>query len=176
MRIDFSGVVTTICLVLYGAVILAEPERASQQCSRESLPANIEVSGHLARALQHIHDRSPTFRTQCERVGAARHLRVRIRLNSNIPSLCRAYTVVRRTGRLLDAEMHLPFGNDRIELVAHEFEHLLEQIEGLNMRRLSRVRGSGVREVQREMFESDRATAAGRVVAAEVRRGAPAAD
>jgi hypothetical protein len=64
------------------------------------------------------------------------------------------------------------------ELVAHEFEHVIEQIEGVNLRKLARAKGSGVHEIEREVFESDRAQAAGRVVAAEATflRRVPVAD
>ena len=55
-------------------------------------------------------------------------------------------------------------------MLAHEFEHVLEQIEGLNLRTLSRVKGSGVREVENAVFETERAQAAGEAVAAEAGR------
>jgi hypothetical protein len=55
-----------------------------------------------------------------------------------------------------------------IELIGHEFEHLLEQIEGLDLKRLARVKGSGVRVLEGRVFETDRAQAAGRLVAAEM--------
>jgi hypothetical protein len=63
-------------------------------------------------------------------------------------------------------------------MLAHEFEHILEQIEGLDLLSLSRVKGSGVREVEYAVFETDRAQAAGEAVAEEVGRAfrAPAAD
>ena len=55
-------------------------------------------------------------------------------------------------------------------MLAHEFEHILEQIEGLDLPTLSRVKGSGVREVEYAVFETERAQAAGEAVAAEVGR------
>jgi hypothetical protein len=55
------------------------------------------------------------------------------------------------------------------ELLGHEFEHIVEQVEGINLRVLSRQRGSGVREVERELFETDRAQQAGRNIAEELR-------
>lgn len=63
--------------------------------------------------------------------------------------------------------MHLPPSTDHSELLAHEFEHILEQIEGLDLRTLARIRGSGVREIQYDRFESDRAQGVGRLVVAE---------
>lgn len=77
---------------------------------------------------------------------------------------------MRRQGYAIHAEVHLPPSNALIELVGHEFEHVIEQIEGLDLKRLARVKGSGVREAEPRVFETDRAQSAGRVVAAEVDR------
>jgi hypothetical protein len=143
----------------------------SERCERSSVPRNVALASDLGRAFQHIYERSPTFRAQCERIGEAANLRVRVRLNTVLPRNCRALTTIERYGAgMIRADVYLPPGSDYSELIAHEFEHLLEQIEGLNLRRLSRLRGSGVREVDRELFESDRAQAAGRIVYDEVRQ------
>ena len=76
------------------------------------------------------------------------------------------------------ADVHLPPNGGLIELIGHEFEHLLEQIEGLDLKRLAGVKGSGVRVLEGQVFETDRAQAAGRLVAAEASRPvrAPSAD
>jgi hypothetical protein len=71
--------------------------------------------------------------------------------------------------------VNVPPGRDHAELVAHEFEHVIEQIEGLDLRRLSKQHGAGVWEVERGWFESGRALDVGRMVRAEVFR-ARAAD
>jgi hypothetical protein len=96
-----------------------------------------------------------------------RIVRVAIRISTSLPSRCRAMSVIRRHGRALRADVQLPPGQALAELVGHEFEHLLEQVEGLDLRALSRIRGSGVHEVDREVFESDRAIEAGRVTKLE---------
>lgn len=140
------------------------------QCFGPLVRANIEASEELVRMMWRLSERSPTFKTQCDRIAAAPHLRVRITIDTHMPNYCRAFTVISRTGQQLRADVHLPASADHAELMAHEFEHLLEQIEGLDLRQLARVRGSGVREIERELFESDRAQAAGRIVAAEARR------
>ena len=78
----------------------------------------------------------------------------------------------------IHAEVHLPPGSNLTELVAHEFEHVIEQIEGINLRKLAGKKDSGVREVEGKAFETDRAQKAGLVVAAEAsaRSRIPAAD
>ena len=152
-------------------VIVNAVDGGAERCVRSPLPRNVELFADLGHVFQRIYERSPTFRAQCERIGEASHLRVRVRLNAALPRSCRAFTTVERySGGIIRAVVYLPPGSDYAELVGHEFEHLIEQIEGLNLRRLSRLRGSGVREVERELFESDRAQAAGRTVYEEVRQ------
>ena len=161
--------------MMLGAVIAAEP----QPCRRNVLPANVEYFPRdLEQVVVRIYERSPTFRAQCERIGAAGNLRVTVRINTAIPLSCRAFSVIERQRGQIRADVQLPPSSDHSELLAHEFEHVLEQIEGLDLQTLARVRGSGVRALQFNVFESDRAQAAGRIVVAETggRRRAPAAD
>jgi hypothetical protein len=151
-------------LLLFMATASAEKER----CRGSMLPSNVELMADLGEVLHRIYDRSPTFRSQCERIANAPNLRVRIHINTRLPRVCRALTVVRRQGYQIRADVHLPPASNYPELVGHEFEHLLEQIEGLDLRRLASVRGAGVHEVERGMFETSRARRAGRVVAMEM--------
>lgn len=163
MRIESRVGVTVVLLVMFCGAIAAEP----QQC-RRTVPANIDVAHDLARVLERIYHRSATFRAQCERIAGADNLRVIIRIDTAIPSHCRAYTIVQRRGYNIVADVHLPPTNGLIELIGHEFEHLLEQIEGLDLKRLAGVKGSGVRVLEGRFFETDRAQTAGRLVAAEM--------
>ena len=164
MRVESrAGVLVVLWLLWVGA---ASAER--KQCRRSTLPSNVELMADLGEILQRMYDRSPTFRSQCERIAKASNLRVRIRINTRIPKVCRALTVVQRQGYEIRADVHLPPASNYPELVGHEFEHLLEQVEGLDLRRLARVRGAGVHEVERGMFETNRAQEVGRVVAAEM--------
>jgi len=159
---SWVGTVLVLVVVSCGAGRSAEPD---DQCLR--LPANIELSQDLSRIVQDLSDRSPTFRAQCELLARADQLRVRVRIATSMPSRCRAYTTVTRQGREIRADVFLPPGRDLVELLAHEFEHLLEQVEGLDLRTLARTRGSGVRTIDGDLFESDRAVRVGRIVAAE---------
>ena len=84
-------------------------------------------------------------------------------------SCCRARTTfIRDRTDGLRAIIDLPVSVDVVELLAHEFEHVVEQIEGVNLRRLARRRDSGVRMVGPGRFETDRAYRAGLEAAAEV--------
>jgi hypothetical protein len=163
MRIESWVGVTIAVMVLVCTAIAAE----QQQCRRAVLPANLTFPGDLEPAIARVYDRSPTFRAQCGRIAAADHARIDVRIDPRIPSRCRAFSVVNRRKGKIVAEVHLPPSSDHTELLAHELEHVIEQIEGLNLRRLSRVKGSGVRETERDLFETDRAQIAGRVVMME---------
>ena len=160
---------------LCGVLLKAE---AAQQRQQSKLPANMEVSRHVLRALEKLYDKSPTFRAQCARLASAKNLLVIVRFDGMMPSRFRAFTIIERRGRDLRADVRLPHGWALIELAAHEFEHVLEQIEGLNLRKLSRMRDTGVREIEPERYETDRAQRVGRVVAEEAAGSAraPSAD
>ena len=175
MRIESWVGVTAVLLLMFGGAIAADEQ---QRCLRSPLPANVDMPRDLERVIRRIYARSPAFRAQCERIASADNLRVTVRIDTSIPSRCRAFTIVRRRGYEIYADVHLPPSSGLTELVAHEFEHVLEQIEGLDLRRLARVKGSGVRMLEGRLFETDRAQAAGRVVAAEAsdHRRMPAAD
>ena len=173
MRVESWVGVTAMVLVVFGAAIAAD-----QQCRCSFLPANVFLLHDIEEPLQRIYERAPSFRAQCARIAAAKGLRVTVRIDPSVPGGCRAFTRLRRSGTQLFADVHLRPSSDHAEMLAHEFEHILEQIEGLDLRTLSRVRGSGVREVVYAVFETDRAQAAGEAVAEEVGRAfrAPAAD
>ena len=173
MRIESWVGVTAMLSLLVGGVVFAE----QQQCGRFQLPANVQLLHDIELAIQFIYDRSPSFRAQFARIAEANNLRVTVRIDPSIPGRCRAFTRIQRRGPKIRAEIHLPPSSDHAELLAHEFEHILEQIEGLDLRSLARIKDSGVHESEYAVFETDRAQAAGRIVRAETRRsGARAAD
>src|SRR5688572_5884552 len=163
MRIEWWGGLM-LGVVLCGALLSAEP---AYQCQQPGLPPNVELSHDLRHVLQRLKVRSPTFRTQCDRLADARNLRVIVKVDVSIPRRCRAFTIIRRYGHQIRADVHVPPGRGLTELIAHEFEHVLEQVEGVDLRLLARTRGSGVREVERELFETERAVRVGRIVADE---------
>ena len=173
MRIESWVGVMVVLSVLFGCVLDAE----QQQPRVFEIPANVRLLHDIELAIQFIYDRSPSFRTQLARIAEAGRLRVTIQIDPLIPSRCRAFTRLQRRGQRIRAEIHLPPSSDHAELLAHEFEHILEQIEGVDLRSQARVRGSGVSEVEYAVFETDRAQKAGRTVRAETRRNtSPAAD
>jgi hypothetical protein len=171
MRMDLRGVllfiITFVVAIIFGAhAMAADADRAA--CPR-LLPANIALPLDLERVLTKIYRGSATFRGQCDRIAAAGTLSVKVQLDTNIPQSCMAFTRFQKKGHAVYADVHLPPSNRLIaQLVGHEFEHIVEQLDGLDLPILSRVRKSGVYQTSPEVYESTRAQRVGRSVASEV--------
>lgn len=123
-------------------------------------------------------ERSPAFKRQLRRIGAEPRVTAQLRLTGDsgpYGSLARSLIVRTRTG-LLHADIDIPIplmsAYRYVELIAHELEHLIEQIEGLDFRKLARQPGSGVHRadwIAGRPYETIRAQAAGETVAQEFR-------
>jgi hypothetical protein len=143
-----------------------------------TLAPNITVTSVYRALVSRMLERSATFRNQCERLGRARHLTIEIKAEmSRRPETTRAWTNISRAA---DARLHaivtVPPGTRQAELIAHELEHVLEQLDGVNLQDLSRIRSSGVRECQCDdtgAYETTRAIKTGLRVAEEVGEGGP---
>ena len=115
--------------------------------------------------------KSETFRRQCAIVAAAPHVRVVITaVNPSRPLEARARASITRTawGRL-DVLVEIPILGDYAELLPHEFEHVLEQIAGMDLPALARAGTPGIFRLRDGAYETARAMAAGLAAAAEVR-------
>ncbi len=83
----------------------------------------------------------------------------------------RARTIFRRyNSGLLLAYVSVGPGGKQTEWIAHEFEHILEQLDGVDLRELARRGREGVWFSGPDVIESDRATRAGRAVLEETLR------
>jgi hypothetical protein len=77
-------------------------------------------------------------------------------------STARARTAVSRYPQgAIRAVVELPCVVDLSELLPHELEHVLEQVEGLDLPALAKDGSSGVQELSRGVYETDRARNAG---------------
>jgi hypothetical protein len=140
----------------------------------EGVPANIAIPADYRAVIAEMYRYSPTFRRQCNRLGRASDVRVRI-----TPSLLRGTNpdgaltrIVRVRAGGLDAGVELGVSGDLVTLIAHEFEHILEQLDGVDLPVMASRTASGVHLVPgSEHFETERAIAAGRQVANEVKEG-----
>ena len=81
----------------------------------------------------------------------------------------RALTEIqRRSGGRVDAFVKVGVCAASGELIAHEIEHILEQLDGVDLPVKSRLRGSGVRRLaDLQAYETTRAIVTGRRVARE---------
>ena len=169
--------------LLSATVLLGAPANfyAATACE-SSLPFNIDT-GILEPIAIALLRQSPTFRQQCQRIAAAASaVRVQVRVVRRLYPGGRAETVMRRyDAGALHAEVSLEFGGDYGELLAHEFEHVLEQMEHVNLRQLPPVQAwvtpDGAFETQRAMDIGTRARQEREPLAAEAveanRRAAP---
>jgi hypothetical protein len=135
------------------------------------LPSNIIAPGVLRDVAAAMLRASPTFRRQCARIGAAS---LTVTVDNMAASGSRPYVastrIHRRGDGLLLADVHIRPGGNREELLAHEFEHIIEQLDGVDLAALARRHGTGVHVVPNAPeFETDRAVIVGRQVAREVR-------
>lgn len=112
--------------------------------------------------------RSATFRRQCARLAAA-DLTIFIRAEAPRGTQSPALTRIQRAADgSLTATMQVTPSSRASELIAHEFEHIIEQLDGVDLARKARLRSTGVRRVgDADAFETRRAIVTGLRVARE---------
>ena len=137
-------------------------------------PPNL-VAGDIHRTLiRTMWQRSDTFRRQCARIAGTRAVQITVHLG--VPrnaGRARAATHVARSGGEIRAEIYLPQFDDAIELLAHELEHVIEQLDGVNLREKTRRAGRTASLIHQDgVYETQRAVHTGRTVAQEVKDGA----
>ena len=128
------GSIAVPFLLVLAAPVFAVIQVTAAPACQTSLPANV-AAGLLEPDLVALLQRSATFRRQCERLAAVGVLRVTIDMTRALAASARAETVINRhEAGALRAAITLRPTDDYIELIAHEFEHILEQVEGVNLR------------------------------------------
>src|SRR5262245_55069515 len=121
-----------VCVV---AVLIAPFARLTPQAATEivtTMPANLNVPASLRPLLEEALRRSPTFRHQMLELRHAPHVKMAISYgNVSTWHLLRAEsTVFRYEWGAMQVDTRLYTARDVIEVVAHELEHVCEQIEG----------------------------------------------
>ncbi len=137
-----------------------------------SLPANLTVSPMYRPLLEDMLRQSATFRRQCLRIAGEPHLTVELQIAS-APwrSDIRAQTDIRRhPGGRLHAFIQIFPLHDNVELIAHEIEHVIEQLDEVDLKSQARLPDTGVRSISddRHVFETKRALRVGQKVTGEV--------
>ncbi len=139
-----------------------------------SVPPNLVVPSMYQPVVESMLRGSPTFRRQCMRIDGEPLLTVVFTINSAPPRTdVRATTRVTRhaDGRVTAAVYIGSFGNTE-ELIAHELEHIIEQLDGVDLAARAALPHTGVTAVgySPNMFETIRAKRVGLKVVSELRR------
>lgn len=135
-------------------------------------PRNIVVQPELRPVIAQLWEGSPTFRAQCLKIGE--HARYRVAIVHD-PALslsrsCRAQCVMRiySTG-FVTARVMVPHNSHAlIELIPHELEHVIEHIDGVDVKRDATRCGSGAYEAGGGRIETVRAVRVGRQARQEI--------
>jgi hypothetical protein len=158
-------------LLLHAAAAAAEHDEEAPPCAG-SLPATVSVAHDLRRHIGSMLATSSTFRAQCGRIASARSLIIMIRVDLTLAE--RSYRARSWFGRTpegaLVARVHISLRTNPVEWLAHELEHVVEQLDGLSLPALAADR-QGAWLSGEKMFETTRAIEAGRRVAAEMQQG-----
>jgi hypothetical protein len=141
--------------------------------SHPAPPPNVVIPASYRQTVDWMLRSSPTFRRQCSRIARTTGLSVVIE-RSLLPNTAGDGAVTRisrRSDGRLDANVEVGYLGDPVLLIAHEFEHVLEQVDGVDLPSMAARPATGVHAISRSgQFETDRAIAAGRQVAQEVYR------
>jgi len=184
-----SGVVLIACFLLPPASTTLEAAAAQDASSAHAdsavtaaasppadasrvAPLNIQVSPVLAGVFEGILAASPAFADQCERIGAATYVHVRVMPVMAVSTTTRgtARTTMRRfSSRALLASVTIPVPlttNEYAEFFGHEFEHIIEQIDRVDLEALTRAR-AGASRLPDGSYETTRARKMGLTIADE---------
>jgi hypothetical protein len=164
---------TAATLALSGGAAAVAARASGCGAPALSLPDSIELEDGLEPTIRWALEHSPTFQQQCRALAASTRLRASVVVSypSSMRTL-RARTSITetRTG-VLTAKIEILSVLDLIELIAHEFEHVLEQLDGVDLHALAHT--GDARQVADGAFETARAITAGQRVAGEVVNNAP---
>ena len=119
-------------LTVAASLLVVHAVSALSICGSE-LPVNIQA-GIFRRDMVRLLERSETFRAQCGRVAATRYLRVVFSVARSLPEGSRAQTTIERyqAGAMV-AFVSMKFAEDYVELIPHELEHVIEQIDHVQL-------------------------------------------
>jgi hypothetical protein len=135
---------------------------------------SIVVAPFFERVVEDLLRSSATLRDQYDRIASASDVCVRVEPWVGHPRdwVARA-TITRSTTGMIEAWVEIPTpltAPEYARRLAHEFEHILEQIEGVNLRTLADDPARGVSRLSDGAYESERAQRAGHAAALEVER------
>src|SRR5262245_53239683 len=168
--------VFTIGLVLLtfsvvDAAARSDPKKPAPTSSRATA-TSIQFAAELQRDVEELLQYSPTFRAQYQRIAGTPKIVVGVRVDVKLTqTLYRARTTFRRySSGLIVADVRIGPGPHRGESIAHEFEHILEQLDGQDLKQMARNNAKDVWYSGDDVIETERAIKAGRTVRDELRQ------
>lgn len=162
-----------VFILVLGIACFPAPAAATEEAPvLVTLPPTIQVESLLRSVTARMLEKSPTFKRQCDLIGASGSIVVKVRV---VPaprnSFTRATTTFRRyTSGITVADVEIPAASRLVELLAHEFEHIAEYVEGVDLKSMVRKRPDEAFQLRDGSFETSRAVHAGRAAAHEVDR------
>ncbi len=138
-----------------------------------ALPSTIALESGLEPIVRVALAYSPRFRQQCHALASATRLKATVKVAFQRSSVIgRARAIVHRgLGGTFTAQIEIRDPAQTTELLAHEFEHIIEQLDGVDLTVLA-ARGAAHR-LHDGAFETERAIATGQQVAGEVVDNSP---
>jgi hypothetical protein len=163
-----------LCLVFLTLVADAFARGNTDHHQRRVLASapSVQFAPELRSEVEDVLQRSATFRAQYRRIAAARWLAVGVTVDVRLcETSYRARTTFRRyQSGLTVAAVALGPGSHHGEWIAHEFEHILEQLDGRNLPQLANRHAKDVWYSGSDLIETERAIRAGRAVRDEMRQ------
>jgi hypothetical protein len=159
---------TELTLGLAPGAVSVYVERDTASSDRVEWPENLGVPAAYRATVEAMLERSAMFRRQCLRLAAASDLSVAVRIMHPLTGGPRARTQISRVEDRLVAAVEINPLGDFTELLAHELEHVIEQLDGIDLAIKASVANSGVRSCV-DGFETSRAVRVGSLVALETR-------
>ena len=143
---------------------------AATLCDRPALvlPRSITLEDDLEPLIRSTLEYSPRFRAQCRALASAPKFSATVKIvDRRSPMAPRAVTIFHlNASGSLTADIEIAELAQAIELIAHEFEHVIEQLDDVDLEALAKT--GQARRMRDGAFETNRAAAAGLQVAGEV--------
>jgi Tol biopolymer transport system component len=163
-----AALLVASAIACVSAALAGHPLTDSPSNRPAGLPSNLIVPEVLRPLVTSMWRQSPTFRRQCARLAEHSEIVVHIELAIRIPDGWARSRMVKRDQRLHAAVQIAWRAPARyVESIAHELEHVLEQMDGTDLPLLARQGVDGVVNLD-GTYETARAGSVGRTVAREV--------
>ncbi len=135
-------------------------------------PSSIVVAPFFQQVVEDLLAGSETLRSQYQRIVSTPHVLVRVEVMTGQRSDRAARATITRAASglvLATVELAAPLREvEYAEMLAHELEHVLEQIEGISLADEADVSGRRASRLHDGSYETARARQAGRAAALEI--------